>query len=64
MRPLYTCADQCLAVELPAGRKREKRLKAGLFYIPQIMNPCKCDHLFETEEGYRHIVRTMAVGAA
>ncbi len=55
-----TCSGLNLTMEKDKGNKR----RAGLFYLPSPVHSWKCDHIFETEEGYQHIVDTTSFGAA
>ncbi len=55
-----TCSGVNLAMEKEKGKKR----RTGLFYIPSSVHSWKCDHIFETEDGYQHIDDTTSFGAA
>jgi len=55
-----SCSGLSLTMEKDEGKKR----RAGLFYLPSAVHPWRCDHVFETKDGYRHIVDTTSFGAA
>lgn len=54
----------CSGLNLPMEKEKGKRRRTGLFYVPSSVHSWKCDHIFETEGGYRHIVDTTSFGAA
>ena len=51
----------CSGLNLSEGSERGKKGWAGLFYLPRSVSPWKCDHVFETEDGYRHIGDTTSI---
>ncbi len=53
----------CSGLNLPKKKEEGKKGWKGLFYLPPSVYPLKCDHVFETEDGYRHIVDTMSISA-
>ncbi len=55
-----TCSDLNLVME----KGKEKKRREGLFYLPSSVHSWRCDHIFETEDGYQHIVDTTTFGAA
>jgi hypothetical protein len=57
-------ALSCLGFNLSEGRERGKKGWTGLFYLPRSVSPWKCDHVFETEDGYRHIGDTTSISVA
>ena len=46
----------CSGLNLPLEKEQGKKRRAGIFYLPSSVHPWKCDHVFETEDGYQHIV--------
>ncbi len=54
-----TCSGLSLTMDKDEGKKR----RAGLFYLPPSVHAWKCDHIFETEKGYKHIVDTTSFSA-
>ncbi len=57
-------ALSCSDLNLPAGREKVKKGWTGLFYLPRSESPWKCDHVYETEDGYRHIGETTSISVA
>ena len=57
-------AFSCSELNLPAEKAKSKRGWTGLFYLPRSESPWKCDHVFETEDGYRHIDETTSISVA
>ncbi len=53
----------CSGVNLAMGKDEGKKRRAGLFFIPPSVHSWSCDHIFETEDGYQHIVDTTSFGA-
>lgn len=53
----------CSGLNLPPEKERGKKRRAGLFYLPSSVHLWKCDHVFETEDGYRHIVDATSIAA-
>ncbi len=53
----------CSGLNLPKEKEEGKKRRIGLFYLPPSVHPWKCDHIFETEDGYRHIVDTTSIAA-
>ncbi len=54
----------CSGLNLPMEKGEGKKRRPGLFYLPSSVHPWKCDHVFETEDGYQHIVDTMSIAAS
>ncbi len=54
----------CSGLSLTMEKDERKKRRAGLFFIPASVHSWKCDHIFETEDGYQHIVDTTSFGAA
>ena len=56
--------ETCSGLNLPEKKGKGKKGWKGLFYLPPSVYPLKCDHVFETEDGYRHIVDTVSIAVA
>jgi len=54
----------CSGLNLPKKKEEGKKRWEGLFYLPPSVCPLKCDHVFETEDGYRHIGDTTSYSTA
>lgn len=53
----------CSGLNLPMEKEKGKKRRAGLFYLPPSVHPWRCDHIFETDDGYQHIVDTTSIAA-
>jgi len=53
----------CSGLNLPMEKAKGKKRRAGLFYLPPSVHPWKCDHIFETEDGFQHIIETTSIAA-
>ncbi len=54
----------CSGLNLTMAKDEKKKRRTGLFFIPASAHSWKCDHIFETEDGYQHIDDTTSFGAA